>query len=402
MNDEMKETEKNRAKSGKTTVFSVIICILLACSIGVSCFIAVSASRANQKLSDKLDSLSEDVKNVMNGDQFGPEAEDDIVIMDEYTIRSTLPISDAYKSGDTSALDDRQKETLAMASAVLDEIITDGMTDYEKELAVYTWLTTKLKNETGHLTVIHSDDTESDNPYGVLKYRNAVCVGYATTFRMFMQMMGIECKVVHSSDRVHSWDLVNLEGDWYHVDCYMDADSGSFRNFNQNDDQRAEFQQWSRDFFPAARCEKYSYSMMHLKELGNIYDIAGWVADMIKEGDHVGSCSFKERITEKNEAEAAALTEMLFDTLGSSEKYCYHSFEYSWSESAEHGYVLTLYITYPEDMEEGGEDIDIDPAVYDKINKSITDAFGEEIFETNDLEEDWEGEDYVEANYARG
>ena len=63
-----------------------------------------------------------------------PAQEDDVVIGQEYVIKSTLQISDAYKSGDTSKLDDRDKETLDMATAVLKEIITDDMTDYDKEI----------------------------------------------------------------------------------------------------------------------------------------------------------------------------------------------------------------------------------------------------------------------------
>ena len=69
----------------------------------------------------------------------GQTQEDDVAIMDEYWIRSTLPISDAYKSGDDSRLDSRQKETLDLAVKTLEEIFPDGMeglSDYEKELAV--------------------------------------------------------------------------------------------------------------------------------------------------------------------------------------------------------------------------------------------------------------------------
>lgn len=63
--------------------------------------------------------------------------ENDVTIGGEYVIKATTQISDAYKSGNTSNLSDKDKETLNMAKSVLDEIITDGMSDYEKELAVY-------------------------------------------------------------------------------------------------------------------------------------------------------------------------------------------------------------------------------------------------------------------------
>ena len=66
--------------------------------------------------------------------------ENDVHIGGDYIIKATTQISDAYKSGDSSKLSDADKETLDMAKSVLDEIITDGMSDYEKELAVYKWM----------------------------------------------------------------------------------------------------------------------------------------------------------------------------------------------------------------------------------------------------------------------
>ena len=130
-----------------------------------------------------------------------PETTEDYVkIADNYEIKPTTNISDAYKSGDTSKLTDKEKETLDMAKkAIKDMKITDSMSDFEKEKAVYDWMTKKLQQDSGALTVIPSTQEDCDNPYGVLKYHNAVCVGYATTFRMFMQMMGIECKVEHNT-----------------------------------------------------------------------------------------------------------------------------------------------------------------------------------------------------------
>ena len=65
---------------------------------------------------------------IYTGQLEDPEQEDDVVIAQNYTIKSTTHISDAYKSGDTSQLDDRDKETLAMAKDVIKENIKDSMT----------------------------------------------------------------------------------------------------------------------------------------------------------------------------------------------------------------------------------------------------------------------------------
>ena len=62
-----------------------------------------------------------------------PETTEDYVkIADNYEIKPTTNISDAYKSGDTSKLTDKEKETLDMAKkAIKDMKITDSMSDFE-------------------------------------------------------------------------------------------------------------------------------------------------------------------------------------------------------------------------------------------------------------------------------
>lgn len=177
--------------------------------------------------------------------------ENDVPISGGYVIRSTEQISDAYKSGDDSALSDDDKKCLKLAKAVLDEIITDGMTDFEKEKAVFEWISKNVRHDDGVTIAIPTASRSVDTPYGVLSGRKAVCVGFATTFRLFMQMMDIDCKVVHNTSRVHSWDLVKIEDDWYHVDLYSDL-------FNMNDAEALEGHDWNSEYFPAATGYKYT------------------------------------------------------------------------------------------------------------------------------------------------
>ena len=80
--------------------------------------------------------------------------EDGVVIAENYTIRSTKAISDAYLSGDASRLDSDDRETLDLASKVLKEIINDGMTDFEKECAVYDWICENIGLDDGGMVLI--------------------------------------------------------------------------------------------------------------------------------------------------------------------------------------------------------------------------------------------------------
>lgn len=279
-----------------------------------------------------------------------PAQEDDVVIGQEYVIKSTLQISDAYKSGDTSKLDDRDKETLDMATAVLKEIITDDMTDYDKEIAVYKYLTSGMRATTGILTVINDGSEDNDNPHDVLKNRTAVCVGYATTFRMFMQMLDIECMVVHSSGLGHSWDLVKLDdGCWYHTDCYMDSDSTNFRNFNMDDKTCRQSHEWNTSFFPSANGKKYNYILSVCKEIKDLYAIPKWVMEAIKNKDTAVSCTFKNKITSETEYLAKYMVEQLDSSISGTDKYYT---QYQWIVNDEGEYVLCYYFSYNDDSSE--------------------------------------------------
>ena len=363
----------------KKSTLSVILCILLVCSIALSCVTMISGLQTKKTLSQLNEAISGEID---TGE------EDDITIYGEYVIRSTKHISDAYLAGTTDGLSDRDKETLSMAKAVLDEIIEDNMTDYEKEEACYLWLTSKMQADTSVLTVIHESNEDVDNPYGVLKTHNAVCVGYATTMRLFMQMLGIECKVIHSSDLIHSWDLVKLEDGWYHVDCYSDADSTQYLNFNMNDEIAQDSHDWNHQFFPAATGTKYTYAAQHAVEIKNIYAIPKWVKGILDKEERIGVCSFKEKITKEDEAAAAYMVETLCNNLGSIEQYSEeYYFNGSWSLNEDGEYLLTFTVEYY-----GEEEPEVDDDIREKVESKISKVFEDiQIYHDDD---EYYGDDY--------
>lgn len=60
--------------------------------------------------------------------------------------------------------------------------------------------------------------------YGSLVLGLAVCGGYAQGYQMLCERAGLDCKVVLSD--THAWNLVKVDGSWYHVDCTWD-DTGN-------------------------------------------------------------------------------------------------------------------------------------------------------------------------------
>ncbi|MDO4554146.1 MAG: Ig-like domain-containing protein [Lachnospiraceae bacterium] len=57
---------------------------------------------------------------------------------------------------------------------------------------------------------------------GILVDRSGVCAGYAYAYRILMKEYGITCSLIESNSMNHAWNMVKLDGYWYHVDATWD------------------------------------------------------------------------------------------------------------------------------------------------------------------------------------
>ena len=60
--------------------------------------------------------------------------------------------------------------------------------------------------------------------YGALVNGHAVCEGYARAFKLLCYYAGLECILVTGDSKGvgHMWNMVRLDGNWYHVDATWD------------------------------------------------------------------------------------------------------------------------------------------------------------------------------------
>ena len=65
----------------------------------------------------------------------------------------------------------------------------------------------------------------SFSAYGVFVEEIAVCQGYALAYKLLCDRVGIECYMVTSDSMNHAWNIVWLDGSWYHVDATWDDPS---------------------------------------------------------------------------------------------------------------------------------------------------------------------------------
>jgi flagellar basal body-associated protein FliL len=339
----------------------VVLAVAAAATLSVMTYLKVSAIEAAQ------------TEEIPEG---SVEGEDNIEISGGYWIRSTRAISDAYLSGDSSALSERDAETLAMASDILDKIITDTMSDYEKEQAVFNWMSDNIGLD-AEVTVLVRDDISTDNPHGVLSGRQAVCVGYATTFRLFMQMLDIPCMVVHNSELVHTWDLVQIDGHWYHTDLYSAhnaADPTVYLNRSDLLQRELSGQSWDTSFYPAADSLERCYLYEHAARLSDVYAIPSTVKTAIE-----GEKGYVSALIPKGEEIAPIAGQMLItleDRIMTSEEYADYGLSHS-TVVTDDGSLLAIIEIYNYAEDDDDADTDVSEEELERIRTAITDTFGE-------------------------
>lgn len=108
------------------------------------------------------------------------------------------------------------------------EQLTDStMSVREKAKAIHDWLCINVAYDIENYyagTIPRS----SYDIQGPLFYGKAVCRGYAETFQVFMDIMGVDCeKVVGTANNGvtigrHAWNRVKIDGEWLYVDVTWD------------------------------------------------------------------------------------------------------------------------------------------------------------------------------------
>lgn len=117
-----------------------------------------------------------------------------------------------------TTLAQEQYVTMRIA-AILSTIITDDMTDLQKEKAVHDWIIQNVQYEekTG-------EDYQYYSAYDGLYRKMTVCNGYALLMYRMINALGMKVRIVagYGAGVLHAWNLVYLCGNWYHTDATWD------------------------------------------------------------------------------------------------------------------------------------------------------------------------------------
>ena len=115
------------------------------------------------------------------------------------------------ETGQTNQLSGSAKTVKEKVRQVVAAVVRPGMSDYQKALVLHNWL---IKNAT------YDNTLTNYGADGVLLKGTGVCQSYAEGYKALLDEVGIESTFEHGTN--HVWNMIRLDGEWYHVDCTWD------------------------------------------------------------------------------------------------------------------------------------------------------------------------------------
>jgi len=140
--------------------------------------------------------------------------------------------------------------------SILREIIKPGMNDHQKIKAIHDWIVLHLK---------YDETLQKYTAYDGLSSGSTVCQGYSLLAYKMLKDAGITNRIVEGTatprntgvSQLHAWNLVLLDGKWYHLDTTWDDPAPDregevgFGYYLRTDAQMKKDHAWTKSY-PAA------------------------------------------------------------------------------------------------------------------------------------------------------
>lgn len=168
----------------------------------------------------------------------------------EYYLTGTTVVKIVITPSITKEAYDTRYNALYDAVQQAAACMIDSMSNQEKVLALHDYLALHAGYDYEN-TLAGTVPNDSFSPYGLLVNHVGVCNAYTETVDMLLSMEGIPSMKVISESMNHDWNMVKLDGNWYHMDVTWDdpviKDSGTgeiadkpgfvlYNNFLQTDE----------------------------------------------------------------------------------------------------------------------------------------------------------------------
>ena len=168
---------------------------------------------------------------------------------------------------------------------IINDITSASMNEHEKVKSIFDYV---VKNYSYDYTYTHYQ------LYDVLANKNTICDGYANLTYQLCTLAGIESRVVKND--THAWNLIKVDGNWYHVDTTHAAGIGrypyTYYLLNTEEVLKFSSHEYNEAEYPVANV-KYLDTIRDIQEYQTLYQI-------IVAGKSSGEAYFNEEELELN------------------------------------------------------------------------------------------------------
>ncbi len=230
---------------------------------------------------------------------------------------------------------DQLLQIRSKSEEIIAQIISDGMSEYEKVLAVHDYVinNTIYDYQNYQLGTIPE---ESYTIFGTLITGEAVCQGYAETTHLLLHMAGVDNMVVTGNAKSftfwlpHAWNLALIEGNYYHLDTTFDdpqLHSGRqtlrYDYLNLRDIDMERDHSWDRDIYPQCDSIEYNYYKINDMVVNNKEEFIDRLYSSIEKKE----VELIVRVMDYNPDDYMDISKMIFDT-GKVESFAQSTNEY--------------------------------------------------------------------------
>lgn len=202
------------------------------------------------------------------------------------------PIVNAFKTGNTSALNERQRQMYDRYCEILYSHTSASDSALKNELAIHDYIVSHVEYE--------HDQNSKNRAYDALFNHTTSCRGYTELFQTFMDMLGIQCISVTgiADNDNHIWNMVCIDNEWYHVDVTWDdpvGGGGMMRHnyFNITDADILSDHTISSEHPPAVSTRLAYYNVLHYPLFSSQTEVDTYLYSQVK--SRASSCNFQAR-----------------------------------------------------------------------------------------------------------
>ncbi len=134
-------------------------------------------------------------------------------------------------------------EVRALAAQLTEELVTEDMSDYDKVYTLWNWCRKNIR----YAYVAGDRSSVWTGAYEGLHDKVGDCYAYYATLEVLLTQAGIEnmCVSRVGGDSNHWWNLVKVDGMWYHCDASPRSNGDPYRCFLQTDAQIQAYTEWN-------------------------------------------------------------------------------------------------------------------------------------------------------------